>query len=252
MIRFPLIVAIILGILFELINLFHIIFAIKFHWEKSYYENDYILDLCFTHIFYKLFSTKLKYKHHIVSTLFILFCAIGYYVIEIIFYKYYYTLIFIIIKQFLFGICLVFIEYLMKAKRYSIFLVIMIFGLTGLLIDLIVLIIVSNFACIGPLKNNICSAGDFEINKLSSYLYKQKYILRNGTNEGKSNDYYIDHAQYFYDYFKAKLDIEGAKFFMCTFFFSICSAFSIFFCFLIVKKKSPIWNFFTDIIISGE
>ena len=39
-IRHPLLVAIVLGILYELVNLFHTIFTIKFDWEKPYYENN--------------------------------------------------------------------------------------------------------------------------------------------------------------------------------------------------------------------
>ena len=243
-IRHPLLVAIVLGILYELVNLFHTIFAIKFDWEKPYYENDFLLELCFIHAFYKLFSTKLKYKHHILSIVFILLLAIGYYIFEFIFYKYNFVLIFIIMKQILFGVCLVIIEYLMKAKKYSIFEVIFIFGLTGLLIDLIVLIIVSNVNCVESLKNNICSAVKFDSNNLGNY------ILTNPENNDKSIDYHLDNARYFYDFFKGTMDQDGIKILIYSIIFSLCFAFSTFFSFLITRKSSPCWTFFTNIIIS--
>ena len=72
----------------------------------------------------------------------------------------------------------------MKAKKYSIFGVIFIFGLTGLLIDLIVLLIASNVTCFESLKNNICSAVKFDSNNLGNY------ILTNPGNNDKSIDYY--------------------------------------------------------------
>jgi len=243
-IRHPLLITIILGILYELVNLFHTIFAIKYDWEKPYYENDYLLELCFIHAFYKLFSTKLKYKHHIISIIFILFLAIGYYILEVIFYKFSLIFIFIIFKQILFGVSLVIIEYLMKAKKYSIFGVIFIFGLTGLLIDLIVLLIASNVTCFESLKNNICSAVKFDLNNLGNY------ILTNPGNNDKSIDYYLDNAQYFYDYIKGIKDQDWLKILICSIIFSMFFAFSTFFSFLIVRKSSPCWSFFTNIIIS--
>ena len=146
-INHPLIVMIILAIMYELVNLFHIIFSLKYKSSKPYYENDIIFELCFIHLVYKLFSTKLKYKHHVVSILFILIFALIYFAIEVVFYKNYYIFIFILLKQFIVGICLVFTEYLMKDKKYSIFLIIFVFGFIGLIIDLIILTIVTYVSC---------------------------------------------------------------------------------------------------------
>ena len=241
-IKYPLLVTILLGILFEIYNLFHIIFSIKYHWEKPYFENDYLFELCFIHFTYILFSTNLNHKHHIVSILFILFFAIGYIFLEGIFYKNYFILIFTIIKQFIFGGCIVFIEFIMKEKKYSMFKVLFFFGLIGLIVDLLVLIIVSNVACVDSLKGDICTSIKIENNG--------KYILRNSEDGELKGDYYLDNSKYFYEEFKTMLDIEGFKYLIYTIIFSICSVFSIFFCFIITRRAHPSLTFFSNIIIS--
>jgi hypothetical protein len=251
-IKYPLLITILLGILFEIYNLFHIIFSIKYHWEKPYFENDYLFELCFIHVAYKLFSTKLKYKHHIVSILFILLFAIGYIFLEDIFYKNYFILIFTIIKQFIFGVCIVFIEYIMKEKKFSMFKVLFFFGLVGLIVDLLVLIIVSNVTCADSLNGDICSSINIKIenNGIKQFLINQKYILINSEDGELKGDYYLDHSKYFYEEFKTMLDIEGFKYLIYTIIFSLCSVFSIFFCFIITRRAHPSLTFFSNIIIS--
>ena len=249
-IKYPLLATIFLGFLFEICNIFHIIFSIKYQWEKPYFENDYLFELCFIHIAYKLFSTKLKYKHHIVSILFLLLFALGYIFLEVIFYKNYFILIFTIIKQLIFGVCIVFIEYIMKEKKYSMFKVIFFFGLTGLIIDLIILIIVSNVKCVDSLKGDICSSVKIEDNGVKRFLIDQKYIFLNSEDNVINGDYYLDHAKYFYEEFKTMLDIESSKYLIYTIIFSLCFAFNIFFCFIITRRAYPSLTFFSNVIIS--
>ena len=250
-INHPLIVMIILAILYELVNLFHIIFSLKYKSSKPYYENDIIFELCFIHLVYKLFSTKLKYKHHVVSILFILIFDLIYFAIEVVFYKIYYIFIFILLKQFIVGICLVFIEYLMKDKKYSIFLIIFVFGFIGLIIDLIILTIVTYVSCADFLKNEICSVTLVKVNEKSNLSYFENNILINSEkNDIIDLKYYLDNGKHFYDSFTLALETEGPRILILTLIFSLFSAFSIFLNFLIVKQSYPSLTFLGNIIIS--
>ena len=250
-INHPLIVMIILAILYELVNLFHIIFSLKYKSSKPYYENDIIFELCFIHLVYKLFSTKLKYKHHVVSVLFILIFALIYFAIEVVFYKNYYIFIFILLKQFIVGICLVFTEYLMKDKKYSIFLIIFVFGFIGLIIDLIILTIVTYVSCADFLKNEICSVTLVKANEKSNLSYFENNILINSEkNDIIDLKYYLDNGKHFYDSFTLALETEGPRILILTLIFSLFSAFSIFLNFLIVKQSYPSLTFLGSIIIS--
>ena len=250
-INHPLIVMIILAILYELVNLFHIIFSLKYKSSKPYYENDIIFELCFIHLVYKLFSTKLKYKHHVVSILFILIFDLIYFAIEVVFYKIYYIFIFIILKQFIVGICLVFTEYLMKDKKYSIFLIIFVFGFIGLIIDLIILTIVTYVSCADFLKNEICSVTLVKVNEKSNLSYIENNILINSEkNDIIDLKYYLDNGKHFYDSFTLALETEGPRILILTLIFSLFSAFSIFLNFLIVKQSYPSLTFLGNIIIS--
>ena len=250
-INHPLIVMIILAILYELVNLFHIIFSLKYKSSKPYYENDIIFELCFIHLVYKLFSTKLKYKHHVVSILFILIFDLIYFAIEVVFYKIYYIFIFIILKQFIVGICLVFTEYLMKDKKYSIFLIIFVFGFIGLIIDLIILTIVTYVSCADFLKNEICSVTLVKVNEKSNLSYIENNILINSEkNDIIDLKYYLDNGKHFYDSFTLALETEGPRILILTLIFSLFSAFSIFLNFLIVKQSYPSLTFLGSIIIS--
>ena len=250
-INHPLIVMIILAILYELVNLFHIIFSLKYKFSKPYYENDIIFELCFIHLVYKLFSTKLKYKHHVVSILFILIFALIYFAIEVVFYKNYYIFIFILLKQFIVGICLVFTEYLMKDKKYSIFLIIFVFGFIGLIIDLIILTIVTYVSCANFLKNEICSVTLVKANEKSNLSYIENNILINSEkNDIIDLKYYLDNGKHFYDSFTLALETEGPRILILTLIFSLFSAFSIFLNFLIVKQSYPSLTFLGNIIIS--
>ena len=250
-INHPLIVMIILAILYELVNLFHIIFSLKYKSSKPYYENDIIFELCFIHLVYKLFSTKLKYKHHVVSILFILIFALIYFAIEVVFYKNYYIFIFILLKQFIVGICLVFTEYLMKDKKYSIFLIIFVFGFIGLIIDLIILTIVTYVSCADFLKNEICSVTLVKANEKSNLSYFENNILINSEkNDIIDLKYYLDNGKHFYDSFTLALETEGPRILILTLIFSLFSAFSNFLNFLIVKQSYPSLTFLGNIIIS--
>jgi hypothetical protein len=250
-INHPLIVMIILAILYELVNLFHIIFSLKYKSSKPYYENDIIFELCFIHFVYKLFSTKLKYKHHVVSILFILIFDLIYFAIEVVFYKIYYIFIFILLKQFIVGICLVFTEYLMKDKKYSIFLIIFVFGFIGLIIDLIILTIVTYVSCADFLKNEICSVTLVKVNEKSNMSYIENNILINSEkNDIIDLKYYLDNGKHFYDSFTLALETEGPRILILTLIFSLFSAFSIFLNFLIVKQSYPSLTFLGNIIIS--
>ena len=84
--------------------------------------------------------------------------------------------IFILLKQLIVGICIVFTEYLMKDKKYSIFLIIFVFGFIGLIIDLIILTIVTYVSCADFLKNEICSVTLVKVNEKSNLSYIENNI----------------------------------------------------------------------------
>jgi len=234
-INYPLIFTIILGFIYEISNLFHILFGLKIYNEKELYRNDYLIEFFFVYTTYKLFSYILRYKHHIISILFILFFGLLYYAIEVAFYKISFYIIFIIFKQIFVGFCLVFIENLMKAGKFTLFKVIFIFGIVGLIVDLFILMITSNVKCAESLKGNLCSSSE-------------KYFKNN--NENNNWDYFLDNANIFYNYFNFKRDNDGTRFIICTIIFSLCASFGTFFNFLIVSKSNPDKVYFSNIIIS--
>ena len=104
--------------------------------------------------------------------------------------------------------------------------------------------------CVDSLKGDICSSVKIEDNDVKRFLIDQKYIFLNSEDNVINGDYYLDHAKYFYEEFKTMLDIESSKYLIYTIIFSLCFAFSIFFCFIITRRAYPSLTFFSNVIIS--
>ena len=113
--------------------------------------NDYIFELFFIIVASKIFCKSLIYKHQQVSIVFIFLLGAGFYAIDILYYPYRYELIFLILKQIIFGICVVLIKYLTELKGYSLLKVLFLFGIAGLILDLFILIITTNVKCAGKI-----------------------------------------------------------------------------------------------------
>lgn len=255
-IKRPFLFTFFLGILYVIVQLIQNIITISYTSERHLFKNDYLFELCVVHFTYIIFSTKLKYKHHTISIIIILILALGFYALEIIFYEYYFSFIFIVIKQILFGGSLVFIDYLMKEKKYSIFQIIFIFGVVGIVLDLIVLIIVTNAKCADSLKNNICLAHNSTIIEHNypnngNYRFVNKYISNfEESSELYSSDYYLDNIKLFISSFKDDIDKEGYKYYIFLILHKIFSVSSICFYLFLIRKMNPCFSFFTNIIIS--
>ena len=139
----------------------------------------------------------------------------------------------------------------MKDKKYSIFLIIFVFGFIGLIIDLIILTIVTYVSCADFLKNEICSVTLVKANEKSNLSYFENNILINSEkNDIIDLKYYLDNGKHFYDSFTLALETEGPRILILTLIFSLFSAFSIFLNFLIVKQSYPSLTFLGNIIIS--
>ena len=163
----------VLGFLFEMANIFHSVFSYKIASKKDFFMNDYIFELFCIIIASKIFCKSLIYKHQQVSIVFIFLLGIGFYAIDILYYPYSYELIFLILKQIIFGTCVVLIKYLTQLKGYSIFKLLFLFGVAGLIFDLFILIITTNVKCGGEL-NGICSSVVHNYryeNNISNYTY---------------------------------------------------------------------------------
>lgn len=175
----------VLGFIYEFVNIFHSIFANKFSSQKDFFLNDYIFELFFILIASKIFCKTLIYKHQQVSIILIFLLGIGFYIIDVYNFPYSYELIFLILKQITFSICVVLIKYLTELKNFSLLKMLFIFGIAGLILDLFLLIIVSNIKCTGEL-NGICSSvkHNYEYkNYLKNYTYDPNVTFLNETEE---------------------------------------------------------------------
>ena len=164
-IKRPILATVIIAILLEIVNLLHSIFSNKLSAKEHIFINDYILELLFIVIALKVISKDLIYIHQHISMVIILLLGIGFYVIENIYHNdfelFNYMMIFVVIKQLFFGMCVVVIKHLTQLKKFSFFKLLFIFGLTGLVLDLFVLIFSSRIACGDSLKE-ICSVRIYE------------------------------------------------------------------------------------------
>ena len=276
---------IIVGFLYELVNILHSIFGNKVGSIKQFFMNDYLFELFFIVLASKIFTKALIYKHQLVSIIFIFLFAVLFYLVDFKYYEYKYVIIFVILKQIIYGVCIIFIKYITDSKYYSIFKTLFIFGVVGFILDLFILIITSNVKCSGTL-DDICSSTvhnykdidlsekynisyfnlsniidiinitDDDISKIKSNLTAKKIInyelLDNDTisidyiKEIDDPDYYLDNLEDFFDDLKDKEN----KDILINLFNLIFSFISIFLFIIIVQKLFPSYTYFTNIIVS--
>lgn len=272
----------VLGLLFEMANIFHSIFSNKIASKKDFFMNDYIFELFFIIIASKIFCKSLIYKHQQVSIVFIFLLGAGFYAIDILYYPYSYELIFLILKQLIFGICAVLIKYLTELKGYSLLKVLFLFGIAGLIFDLFILIITTNVKCGGEL-NGICSSVVHNYryeNHTSNYTYdpNDTFIdindykniseitkisnivdvkLDNSTSNytliikySKTFDnpyYYLDNLKDFIDDYKNN-GTTGKD--IINIIYLAFSTISIFLLFIIIQKLSPSYTYLTSVFLT--
>ena len=273
------------GFLYELVNILHSIFGNKIGSKKDFFMNDYLFELFFIVVASKIFTKALIYKHHQVSIIFIFLLGVIFYLIDYKYYEYKYVIIFVILKQIIFGVCIIFIKYITESKYYSIFKMLFTFGVVGLILDLFILIITSNAKCSGQL-DDICSAKVHnykDINVLENYsisyfnltnitditnitdndiiniktnltaknianykLLDNDIIEINYIKEIDEPDYYLDNLKNFFDNLKDK----ESKDTVFNLFNIIFSFISIFLFIIIVQKLFPSYTYFTNILVT--
>lgn len=289
---------IVLGLLYELINLFHSIFANKIAAKgigfgeiiestHSFFINDNIFELFFIAMASKIFSKTLVYKHQQISIIIIIILAIVFYVIDFTFihFQYWHTIFFLIIKQIIFGITIELIKHLTEFKHYSLLKMLLIFGLVGMLLDLMILVITTNLPCSGELYG-ICSS------KIHNYETEEQNTIFNLTEKGINiteldlnisdikqvteitnitnitgvafipNDtlsinytkiikdekyYFLDNFGSFTKDFKDNLNIQ---YIIINIVYRIFAIISIFLLMITVEKLFPSYTYFTNILVS--
>ena len=272
----------VLGLLFEMANIFHSIFSNKIASKKDFFMNDYIFELFFIIVASKIFCKSLIYKHQQVSIVFIFLLGAGFYAIDILYYPYRYELIFLILKQIIFGICVVLIKYLTELKGYSLLKVLFLFGIAGLILDLFILIITTNVKCGGEL-NGICSSvvhnyryenhtSNFTYNPNDTFIdlndYKNISEVTNISNivdvelvNSTSNYtliikysetfdnpyYYLDNLKDFIDDYKNN-GTTGKD--IINIIYLAFSTISIFLLFIIIKKLSPSYTYLSSVFLT--
>jgi hypothetical protein len=244
--------------------------------------NDYIFELFFIIVASKIFCKSLIYKHQQVSIVFIFLLGAGFYAIDILYYPYRYELIFLILKQIIFGICVVLIKYLTELKGYSLLKVLFLFGIAGLILDLFILIITTNVKCGGEL-NGICSSvvhnyryenhtSNFTYNPNDTFIdlndYKNisevynisnivdvelvnstsNYTLIIKYSETFDNPYYyLDNLKDFIDDYKNN-GTTGKD--IINIIYLAFSTISIFLLFIIIKKLSPSYTYLSSVFLT--
>ena len=281
---------IVIGFLYELVNLLHSIVANQIAAKNNNFVNDYIFELFFIVIASKIFSKNLIYKHQIISIIFIILLACGFYAIGFlpVFKEKEQDpkiLIFLVLKQIIFGIYIVLIKHLTEFKKYSIFRMLLIFGLVGLLVDIIVLVITNNIKCHGELwgicssisydykkynnytrvylnetnitdiniSNPIDISKEFNIENITNYEIIDNYTLDvNFTNITTINtNYYLDNVPIFLNNIKNQIENQGIMpNIIINIIYRLFTIISIFLCMIIVEKLFPSYTYFTNILLS--
>ena len=285
-IKNPVIFMAVVAILFEIINLIHSIFSNEYAVKTKIFMNDYVFELVFIVIASKLLEKNLIYRHHLVSIIFVFILGTLFYIIDIYNNNYGFLLIAFILKQILFGICIIFIKHFTTLKNYSIFKMIITFAFIGLILDLFVLIITSQFHCTNSLCNSfyqkegeICkiiennSSNETEVN--NTYIQNFKEIIENINLDAKSdinntdndindkneannnNCFYLDHFKSFisdlqnrYNGKKGYSEPYGSKFMIINVIYRIFSIVESYFLVIIIEKLQPSYTYFTSVLLT--
>ena len=281
-IKNPIIFMAVVAILFEAINLIHSIFSNKLAAKTKIFMNDYIFELVFIVIASKLLEKNLIYRHQLVSIIFVFILGTLFYVIDLYNNNYGLILIALILKQILFGICIIFIKHFTTMKNYSIFKLILTFAFVGLILDLFVLIISGHIRCTNLLCNSFYQkAGEkceitenippkkSDVN--STYIQSFNEIIEflnlndiNNTdsdidtkNHTKNNCLYLDHFRSFINDVKNRYNEDsgyqkphGKSFMIINIIYRVFSIFESYFLVIIIEKLQPSITYFTSVLLT--
>lgn len=274
-IKRPILATVIIAIVLEIVNLLHSIFSNKLSAKEHIFINDYILELLFIVIALKIISKDLIYIHQHISMVIILLLGIGFYVIEKIynndFELYNYMLIFVIIKQLFLGMCVVVIKHLTQLKKFSFFKLLFIFGLTGLVLDLFVLIFSSRISCGDSLKE-ICSVRIYEnrtdindtipisnISNMSMLINNDIGINNstipindtiNDTDVDGNFSYYLDNLTEFINDFKVNIENSDMKILGLNLIYKIMGVIIVYVFVSLIQRLYPSYIYFTNIYLT--
>ena len=286
-IRNPIIFIGVIGILLEAINLLHSIYSNKLAFQTGIFMNDYVFELSSIVLASKILEKTLIYKHHQISIIFIFILGIFFYVIDIYNNDYDFILIALILKQILYGICIIFIKHFTEMKNYSIFKMLLIFGIVGLFFDLFVLIITSNFHCnfilckafyqkegekckisgnIQAHQNNENNTTITSFEKIIDFInYNNNdndtdhdIDNKNNTNYVNLNNcLYLDNLMSFIKDVKNRYNglseypkPHGSKFMIVNIIYRMFSILETFFLIIIIEKLEPTYTYFTSILLT--
>lgn len=283
-IKNPIIFMGVVAILFETINLIHSIFSNKLAVKTKIFMNDYIFELVFIVIASKLLEKNLIYRHHCVSIILVFILGTLFYIIDLYNNTYRFILIALILKQILFGVCIIFIKHFTTMKNYSIFRLIIIFSFVGLILDLLVLIISSQIHCTNSLCNSFyqkpgetCEiiesipSNKTNVNANNTYIGNFKEIIEminlndiNNTDSDKNiknltnnNCLYLDNLKSFINDFKNRYNEQagypephGKKFMIINIVYRVFSIFESYFLVVIIDKLRPSFTYFTSVLLT--
>lgn len=280
---------VITGLLFELVNIFHSIFSRKIGEKHIFLMNDYIFELLCIVIASKIFSKSLVYKHQQISIIFTFILGVGFVSIDLYINTYYrYILAFLILKQIVFGISVIFIKHITELKNYSILKMLFIFGISGVALDLFFLIITSNINCSGQL-DGICATVKHnyenethnfiysydpnitylnisnytqisEITKIKNITNVSNIIIDNFTNytnftieytnTSDKVEYFLDNLEMFIKHISDNSEKKLVNFTIINILYLIFSMVNIFLFIIIIQKLFPSYTYFINILLS--
>ena len=138
------IILVVAGIFFSLANIIQSIFVTKTSIDLNYWE----FELIFITIASKILLKTITYKHHRLSLIIILVLSLLICIIDIIFSNVSRLIIIILlIKQILLSICIILLKYLFEVKQYPTLKLISIMGVTGIVVNIFILIFANNISC---------------------------------------------------------------------------------------------------------
>ena len=257
----PILFTVIVGALLELVNLLHSIFSNKIASQQDFFMNDYVFELIFIIIASKIFTKSLVFKHQQLSMIFVLILGVLFYVIDYSHYDYKnYIIFFSILKQIIFGISIILIKHITEMKHYSIFKMLMIFGIVGFIMDLFILMITTNVKCKNSL-DDICSSIDnntkvvtqnnnqFSINNIIEDYYIKNFDS-NAINITEDIDYYLDNFKIFFDDLKDNPEHEGRKYDIINVVYRIFALISIILIIFVVDKLHPSYTYIVNVLLT--
>ena len=183
-------ILIIAGIFFCLAEVIQSIFVTKTSIDLNYWE----FELIFITLVSKFLLKTLTYKHHQLSLIVILFFSFLICIICIIYINVNpFIIIFLLIKQIFYSICVILLKYLFEVKQYPILKLISIIGSTGIVVNLFILIFVNNISC-------------------DHFIFETVTCSAKFTNSDNETCYYLDNLSSYFKDLKSRYKGDGKIF----------------------------------------